>query len=120
MVGLCPSGKQIKKGCAWDRFHEWLDFLGLNIIAFTNLSCDPDCDFKKDSIDLNHLKEVVDHFDKVIAWGSTVSKFLNKIDVDHFVLPHPSPRNRQMNDKEFVNRKLKECKEYIYDENCSR
>ena len=75
-----------------------MDFLGLNIIAFTNLSCDPNCDFKKDSIDLDHLKEVVGNYDKVIAWGSTVSKFLDKIGVNHFTLPHPSPRNRQMND----------------------
>lgn len=30
-----------------------------------------------------------------------------------FKLPHPSGRNRQINDKEFIAQKLKECKDWL-------
>lgn len=116
MVGLNPSGKPIKKGCAWLRFHEWLDFLEIPIVGFINISNDVNFDGKKLSVDFENLKNNVIGHDKIIAWGMSVSKFLNIIDVKHFVLPHPSPRNRQINDKNFVENRLKECKKYIYED----
>ncbi len=47
----------------------------------------------------------------IVALGNNASKRLSK--APHFKLPHPSGRNRQINDKIFISNKLKECKKYI-------
>lgn len=47
----------------------------------------------------------------IVALGNEASKFLGPL--PHFKMPHPSGRNRQLNDKEFVSQKLTECKAYI-------
>lgn len=50
----------------------------------------------------------------IVALGNNASKALKKI--PHFKLPHPSGRNRQINNKEFIEKKLKDCKKWIYNE----
>ncbi len=53
---------------------------------------------------------------KVIALGQKASNYLSNVGVDeYFVLPHPSPKNRLLNDKEYVSIKLSNCKKYIYE-----
>lgn len=49
--------------------------------------------------------------DPIIALGNNASKALDKI--PHFKLPHPSPRNRQLNDPKFIEEKLKACKKWL-------
>ncbi len=52
-------------------------------------------------------------YDKVVALGSFPSHVLAGLHIKHFRLPHPSPRNYQLNNYEFIREKLKECKKYI-------
>ncbi len=47
----------------------------------------------------------------IIALGNNASKYLKTL--PHFKLPHPSGRNRQINDETFINEKLLQAKEYI-------
>jgi uracil-DNA glycosylase len=47
----------------------------------------------------------------IVALGNNASKSLGGL--PHFKLPHPSGRNRQINDKEFIDKKIKECKIYL-------
>ena len=47
----------------------------------------------------------------IVALGNNASKAL--LDIPHFKLPHPSGKNFQCNDKEFVEQKLKECKKWL-------
>lgn len=112
VIGLNPTKLAIpRKGGAWRRFQEWLDYLDIDKVSFTNISPDPHWD--KKHMDKAFLKDSLGGHTKVIAWGPSVSKYLTKMDVEHFVLPHPSPLNRQINDKDFINQKLDECKEYL-------
>lgn len=49
----------------------------------------------------------------VIALGNNASKFLTSHNISHFKLPHPSGRNRQINDKTFIALQLELAKIYI-------
>lgn len=52
---------------------------------------------------------------KVIALGQKAADYLIKTNIDEFfLLPHPSGRNRLINNKKFVTEKLGACKNYIY------
>jgi hypothetical protein len=53
------------------------------------------------------------HLGPVVALGNEASRALDQLGVSHFKLPHPSGRNRQINDKAFISKKLEECKRYI-------
>ena len=53
---------------------------------------------------------------KVIALGQKASGYLLKANVDEFfVLPHPSSKNRILNDKQYIATKLGACRKYIYE-----
>lgn len=52
---------------------------------------------------------------KVIALGEKASDYLNSVGVDeYYKLPHPSPRNRLLNQKSFVKNTLGSCHNYVY------
>lgn len=48
-----------------------------------------------------------------VALGQKASKTLVELRVPHFVLPHPSPKNRVLNKKHVVEAYLRKCKEYL-------
>jgi len=60
------------------------------------------------------MRKCVEGHEKVIAFGNFPSNVLNKINVSHFMLPHPSGLNRKLNDKTYELEQLAKCKEYIY------
>ncbi len=49
----------------------------------------------------------------VIALGEKASKRLKEYRVPHFKLPHPSPKNRKLNDKQFLKDSLKYLKQIL-------
>jgi hypothetical protein len=48
-----------------------------------------------------------------IALGNNASDRMESLNIEHFKLPHPSPRNRKLNDKDYVDKVLQECYSYI-------
>ena len=50
---------------------------------------------------------------KLVAVGKTAHKALTLLRLPHFEMPHPSPVNRQLNDKEFIKSKLNKLSQYI-------
>lgn len=50
---------------------------------------------------------------RIIALGNVASDALNKKNAVHFKLPHPSGRNRQLNDKAYVQSQLEAAKKFI-------
>jgi uracil-DNA glycosylase family 4 len=49
---------------------------------------------------------------RVVALGKTAAFALRSIGVEFFEMPHPSGRNRQLNDKEWAAQKIKEMTDY--------
>jgi hypothetical protein len=48
-----------------------------------------------------------------IALGNDASKVLDRLDIPHFKLPHPSPRNRKLNNSKYIAHELLKCEAYI-------
>jgi uracil-DNA glycosylase len=49
----------------------------------------------------------------MVALGNNASKVLTIMGLDHFKLPHPSPKNRKLNDKGFIASELQKCYSYL-------
>lgn len=50
---------------------------------------------------------------KVIALGSYAAKACENADIPYFKLSHPSPKNRNLNNKQHVLKILEECKKWL-------
>jgi hypothetical protein len=61
----------------------------------------------------SYLETARKYPDIVVALGNNASDSLTKLGTPHFKLPHPSGRNRQINDKEYIQSRLNACKSYI-------
>jgi uracil-DNA glycosylase len=70
-------------------------------------------EFDLESLRRNLSRDPMGYRRAVVALGKTASLALRKIGMDHFVLPHPSGRNRQLNDSTYVEAQLALCREYI-------
>lgn len=53
--------------------------------------------------------------DKIVALGKTAEYGCQILGLQFISMPHPSGLNRQLNDREFVAKKIEELKKYIYD-----
>lgn len=68
---------------------------------------------KSSEYQLDRLRVDVSEFDVLVALGNTASHALRKLKLPHFKLPHPSPRNRQLNDPADIQNRLEKCREYV-------
>jgi uracil-DNA glycosylase len=50
--------------------------------------------------------------DKIVALGKTAAIALKLLNEKFYEMPHPSPRNRQLNDSEYINQKINKMREY--------
>jgi hypothetical protein len=113
IVGINPSSVNPAKICASiKRLYRWTDDMGIGFFSFTN--CIPHAGKYTDKdIDYEFLNNCIKGYDRVVALGGFPSKALSKLDVDHFVLPHPSGLNRKLNDKSYEREVLKNCSDYL-------
>lgn len=49
---------------------------------------------------------------RIVALGKTAEKALTLLGIPHFAMPHPSGRNRQLNDPEYLSKKIKGLQNY--------
>lgn len=111
-VGMNPSVQGTNKGSTFGRLNEWVDRLGVTSFAFMNAYPHPGkC--KVRDVNLDNLRKALYKFPRVVALGNFAAEALEKAGIHHFKLPHPSPLNRQINDPEYINRILNECREYL-------
>lgn len=118
-VGSNPSHAG-SESPAKQNFYKWLKVLKIEHAIFINVSNRVTSDnrpLKKSEYELTRLECDLVGYRKVVALGSTASDALERLRVHHFKLPHPSPKNRALNDKNNVDRLLSECKIYL-EETC--
>lgn len=118
VVGMNPSNTpalagRVNKNSTFDRLHKWMDALGVHHFSFCNTFDYPKNNPKRSDVDFNTLALACSEYDRVVCLGGFASVALNSIGVRHFRLPHPSPRNRVLNDKAVEAQELKLCKEYL-------
>ena len=109
-VGDEPSAKNIDPAIAFwgtQSYVTLMGWIGHMQIFYNNFELT-----NKDS-----LEYIVDHEEYkdciYISLGAKASKSLQKFEIEHFALPHPSGKNRKLNDKRFVSQCLMECREWI-------
>lgn len=112
LVGINPSGKPFRKGCALDKMNLWMETLGFHHYSFSNV-IPYEGVYKMRDVDVEFVRSFSDGYEKVIALGGFVSKALSRARVQHYVLPHPSPLNRKLNDREYEKRVIEECREWL-------
>lgn len=106
-----PTGIS-RKNSTFDRLHRWMDYLCVTNFSFVN------CyhysgDTKKLSFDKLFLFECLKSYDNILTLGNVPHDILKSFGVSSFKLPHPSPRNRVLNNKEYEQQILEKCKNYI-------
>lgn len=98
-------------------FKKWIKVLGLfQPVKFFNVSnsvTPNNRPLKKSEYELGRLILDVHGYERVVALGTTASNALEMIGVPHFRFPHPSPKNRVLNDSLHVEAILAECKKFI-------
>ena len=113
IIGMNPSAQErVFKNSALDRLRTWCHYLKCSEYYFLNCSRVPGV-FNKDTVDTDILRESINDDDCVIALGEVPHDILNGLKIKNHKMPHPSPRNRLLNDPEFERDALDRCREYI-------
>lgn len=110
-VGMNPSAKQPRKGSTRNKLAEWTEEMRVEQYDFINVIDQPG-EVHHNMVDYNALTFALNKYRRVIALGNFVSDVLNRSGIDHFKLPHPSPRNRMLNNPEKISQILQECARY--------
>lgn len=115
VIGMNPSGFARKDGGpspTFKKLERWINTMGVKHFSFANV-VESSGVCRKTDIDYNRLRSMVETDQRVIALGRFASEALVKINVAHFKLPHPSPRNRLLNDKTFETSIVQKCKDFL-------
>ena len=115
ILGLSPSSrtKPFKNG-TFNRLQKWCDAAGLWEWDFHNVIPHIENGHKPSDVDVDLLLEKTSNRKKVIALGGIVSRICNKYKIDHLRIDHPSPRNRNLNDKGYELQLIERLKAYIH------
>jgi len=115
VVGMNPAaGKsgRIAKNSTFDKLHRWMDEVTVKHFSFINCFDEICAAPKLNMVDFERLSSVSNDY-KVLALGGFASAALNRLKIEHHRLPHPSPRNRLFNDKNFEKIVIKQLKEFL-------
>ena len=96
------------------RLNRWLDACNVGIYSFTNLCASSATSLKKGEIRETMLHEIFKDYNKIITLGKEVKHYTNKMGYDFYELPHPSPLNRNLNDKNYEKDVIKGLQSFIH------
>lgn len=114
ILGQCPSSKtQPFKNGTFARLKTWCDDVGLYAWDFHNVIPDKINSYSIADVNSDRLITRTKNKKKVIALGSFVSRVCTKYKIDHFKIDHPSPRNRNLNDKDYEKAMIERLRTYV-------
>lgn len=109
-----PGDRPFQDAACEKRLMEWITYLTVttaNSYKIVNSNTPQD---------MSYITDCYARFEKIkgcevrcVALGNNASNRLKACGVPHFKLSHPSGRNKQLNDKTFIEQKLKECREWL-------
>lgn len=103
-----PGARPFEGSNCEDRLHRWIyTLIGMLDESITKWDIINQCDYAH----VNFVAMTLRDGCKLVALGNNASKALGSI--PHFKLPHPSGKNRQVNNKKFIDKKLSECREWL-------
>jgi hypothetical protein len=116
VLGLSPSSrtKAFKNG-TFARLLTWCQAVDLKEWDFHNIIPNKINVVDIKEVDVEALLECTKDRKKIIALGGIVSRVCTKYKIPHHKLDHPSPRNRNLNSKEYELAMLEELRKYLYD-----
>ena len=84
-----------------------MTFLGYDTYCFSNV-IPYEGKYSHKDVDTNFVRKSIEGHDTIIALGGFVSSVLKRMNIDHITMPHPSPLNRNLNDKDYERAMLKD------------
>jgi hypothetical protein len=109
ILGINPSPAAFRRNHSLHRLSEWMTFLGYETYCFSNV-IPYEGKYTQRDVDLDFVRESTRDHDIIIALGGFVSRVLNRCHIDHITMPHPSPLNRLLNDKQYERAMLRDAK----------
>ena len=125
VLGQCPSTRnprvreEIKKSGkipthgTYARLERWMDHVGLKEWDFHNVIPNKINSYDIKEVDEKKLKKAVKNKKIIIALGGFVERVCKKYSISNYKIDHPSPRNRNLNSKEYEQNMLNELKDYL-------
>ena len=104
---------------SYKTFKKWADYLSTGssyIVMNASNKVTKDSSLLKRSdyeLELIKLALEIGKITKVVALGNAAADALNMLGVEYYKLPHPSPRNRFLNNTVQVEAVLIDCKEWL-------
>lgn len=115
-VGMNPGVERhptVQRYSAIGRLHQWCERMGIPYHSFVNVYAHAGA-FRADQVDREFLLTVISlHNGPVVALGGTASTILKRLKVEHLTMPHPSYRNRKLNDAAYEEECLRQCLVYL-------
>jgi len=108
-----PSSKVREGNPTLKRLDRWLDACDVGIYSFTNLQPSSSLSIKNLEINKTLFHKMVKNYRKVITLGKEVKHYTNKMGYNFYELPHPSPLNRNLNDKNYEKSVIKGLQIYL-------
>mgnify|MGYP001199403355 FL=1 len=112
ILGINPSAVAFRKNHSLYRLATWMTFLGYDTYCFSNV-IPHEGNYSHKDVDLDFVRESTQGHDTILALGGFVSKVLQRAHIDHITLPHPSPLNRNLNDKKYEKSMLEDLRNNI-------
>jgi hypothetical protein len=107
------ENKKVRKNSTFDRLNKWMDRWQISNYSFINTTEKRFDSISHFDVEPRRLMEAAWTYSKVIALGNFASESLERAGIRHFKMPHPSPRNRSLNDINYEWEQIKKCGKYL-------